>query len=60
MDYIEQFDMIDNDFDIERLPLDDGYPCTGKDCYDRGNYHISCGACPYHKKINIIIYEKGK
>lgn len=30
---------------------DDGYPCYGHDCYDKGNYHISCTECPFHKVI---------
>ena len=28
---------------------DDGYPCTDKNCYDRGNYHTGCEECPKHK-----------
>lgn len=30
---------------------DDGYPCYGHDCYDKGNYHMSCIGCPLHKTI---------
>lgn len=25
------------------------YPCTDKECYDRGNFHISCAECPKYK-----------
>ena len=29
---------------------EDTYPCTDHECYDRGNYHITCKSqCPYHK-----------
>lgn len=28
---------------------DDGYPCYGHNCYDRGNYHTSCAGCSLHK-----------
>lgn len=28
----------------------DPYPCTDPQCYDAGNYHVSCpGGCPKHK-----------
>ena len=25
------------------------YPCTGYDCYERGNFHAGCSKCPYFK-----------
>lgn len=28
----------------------DDYPCYGHECYDRGNFHIGCSACPLFKK----------
>lgn len=24
----------------------DNYPCRDHDCYDRGNFHVGCEACP--------------
>lgn len=33
------------------------YPCTGIDCYERGNFHISCIQCPCYKR-DIVIPSK--
>lgn len=34
---------------VQKEP-EDTYPCTDHECYDRGNYHITCKSqCPYHK-----------
>ena len=34
---------------VQKEP-EDTYPCTDYECYDRGNYHITCKSqCPYHK-----------
>lgn len=30
---------------------EDNYPCYGHECYDRGNYHVSCVERPLHKRI---------
>lgn len=35
------------------------YPCDGHDCYDRGNFHATCMACPlYQQKLKRKIEEK--
>lgn len=28
----------------------ESYPCTGYECYERGNYHDGCGECQYFKR----------
>lgn len=30
------------------------YPCDGHECYDRGNYHVSCPSCPLHHSMSVI------
>lgn len=37
---------------------DDYYPCDGHDCYDRGNFHVSCSACPLYKHKNVFKKEE--
>lgn len=26
------------------------YPCDGHDCYDRGNFHVTCIECTLYKQ----------
>lgn len=35
----------------KHIEEDDSYPRYGHDCYDQGNYHMSCTECPLHKTI---------
>ena len=31
------------------------YPCDGRDCYDRCNWHVTCFSCPlYKQKMEIV------
>lgn len=36
---------------------DSAYPCYGHECYDSGNYHVSCPSCPFYK---TVMSEKNK
>lgn len=40
-----------------RVETDDGYPCYGHKCYDRGNFHVTCPACPLYKRDTTLSVE---
>lgn len=51
-EYIEHRDNIaDQKAYLEWLSALASYPCSGHVCYDRGNYHASCGACQCKGKV---------
>lgn len=31
----------------------EGYPCSGFECYDRGNFHASCTQCPQYGQVKV-------
>jgi hypothetical protein len=30
---------------------DSAYPCYSHECYESGNFHISCPRCPFYKTV---------